>query len=101
LRINFYRIVQEALNNIMKHSQATEVHIKIVRESERVMLTIRDNGVGFSLGTRASMGGTSGFGLTGMVERAHLLGGELRVSSAPGEGTVLILQIPVGTNAVR
>ena len=95
LRINFYRIVQEAVNNIMKHSQATEVLVKIARTTEWLTLTIRDNGVGFTPGTRPSKGGKSGFGLTGMEERSHLLGGELRVTSGPGAGTVLTMEIPL------
>ena len=99
LRINFYRIVQEALNNIMKHAQATEVLVRIVRTVERLTLTIRDNGVGFTPGDRPSKGGKSGFGLTGMEERTHLLGGELRVASALGTGTVLTMEIPIGIKA--
>ncbi len=99
LRINFYRIVQEALNNIIKHAQAADVQVKIVRTVERLTLTIRDNGVGFTPGVRPSTGGKSGFGLTGMVERTHLLGGELRVASVPGAGTVLTIEIPFGVKS--
>jgi signal transduction histidine kinase/ligand-binding sensor domain-containing protein len=99
LRINFYRIVQEALNNIMKHAQSTEVLVKIARTPDRLTLTIRDNGVGFTPGARPSKGGKSGFGLTGMEERAHLLGGELRVTSAPDAGTVLTMEIPLGVSS--
>ncbi len=98
LRINFYRIVQEALNNIMKHAQATQVQIKVARGAARLSMTVRDNGVGFNPGTRSSKGGKGGFGLTGMAERAHSLGGELRVSSVPGQGTVLTFEIPVQAN---
>lgn len=95
LRINFYRIVQESLNNIMKHSQATEVNIHITRNKERVILSIRDNGIGFNPANRPSKGGKSGFGLTGMEERAHSLGGNFRVRSAPGQGTVMTVEIPI------
>jgi signal transduction histidine kinase len=95
LRINFYRIVQESLNNIMKHSQATDVDIHITRDKERVILSIRDNGIGFNLASRPSKGGKSGFGLTGMEERAHSLGGNFRVRSAPGQGTVMTVEIPI------
>jgi signal transduction histidine kinase/ligand-binding sensor domain-containing protein len=95
LRINFYRIVQEALNNVMKHAQATEIQVKIVRKEGRLNLTIRDNGVGFTPGARPTKAGKSGFGLTGMAERAHLLGGEFRVSSTSGAGAVLTIEIPL------
>ena len=85
LRINFYRIVQECLNNIVKHSKATEASIGIRRTLERVELTISDNGRGFAPGGRSPEPDKSGFGLTGMAERARLLGGELAMlQSTPG-----------------
>ncbi len=96
LRINFYRIVQESLNNIMKHAQATEAEVSIVRNEERMILSIHDNGNGFTPGNRSSKGEKSGFGLTGMAERANLLGGDFRVRSAPGQGTVMTVEIPLG-----
>jgi signal transduction histidine kinase/ligand-binding sensor domain-containing protein len=94
LRINFYRIVQEALNNVVKHAEATEAEVRIQRKDERTVLTIQDNGRGF--GGRVTQPGQSGFGLTGMAERANLLGGELQVQSAPGEGTVMTVVINRG-----
>lgn len=95
LRINFYRIVQESLNNIMKHAQATDVNIHITRDKERVILSIRDNGIGFNPANPPSKGGKSGFGLTGMEERANSLGGNFRVRSTPGQGTVMTVEIPI------
>jgi len=99
LRINFYRIVQEALNNIMKHAQATEVSVRIVHDKDRLVLTIRDNGRGFTPAARSSHAGPGGFGLTGMTERASLLGGTLKMRSDAGHGTVLTVEIPLGGNA--
>ena len=97
LRINFYRIVQESLNNIVKHAQATEASISVKRTVDRVTLTIRDNGTGFTPESGRSEAnpelGRSGFGRTGMAERARLLGGELSVQTAPDRGTVVSLQI--------
>jgi signal transduction histidine kinase/streptogramin lyase len=95
LRINFYRIVQESLNNMMKHSGATEAEVRAIRDEMRIILSIRDNGLGFNPATRPPKGGKSGFGLTGMAERANLLGGEFRVRSAPGQGTVMTVEFPV------
>jgi signal transduction histidine kinase len=83
LRINFYRIVQESLNNIMKHAGATEVQVRIERKHGRMILNIRDNGRGSTPGDRSFKEGKSGFGLTGIAERARLLGGHFRVRSAP------------------
>ena len=95
LRINFYRIVQESLNNIMKHSHATEAEVRVTRYDNRIVLSISDNGLGFNPATRPSKGGTTGFGTTGMQERAHLLGGNFHMRSAPGQGTVTTVEFPV------
>jgi signal transduction histidine kinase/ligand-binding sensor domain-containing protein len=93
LRISFYRIVQEALSNIMKHSEATEASVGIERSDGHVVLTIRDNGRGFAPETRGSQTGHGGFGLTGIAERARLLGGGLKVHSEPGGATVITVEI--------
>ena len=95
LRINFYRIVQESLGNIMKHAQATEVSVRVKRRVENVSLTIEDNGRGFTPDERSPAPSRSGFGLTGMGERASLLGGELKVRSIPGKGTTVLFEIPL------
>jgi len=99
LRINFYRIVQECLNNIAKHAKATEASIGIQRNAERVVLTIRDNGRGFTPGGGGSDAGPGGFGLTGMVERALLLEGEFAIRSAPGRGTVVSVEFQLRRKA--
>jgi signal transduction histidine kinase/streptogramin lyase len=95
LRINFYRIVQESLGNIMKHAQATEVNVRVKRRIENVILTIEDDGRGFTPDERSPLFSRSGFGLTGMGERARLLGGELKVRSTPGKGTTVMFEIPL------
>lgn len=100
-RINFYRIVQESLNNIVKHARATQVNIKIERTPNQVTLTIRDNGRGFTPGTVKSELERGGFGITGMAERARLLGGVLIVQSALGRGSVVSLLIQSPTNGHR
>ena len=95
LRINFYRIVQESLGNIMKHAQATEVSVRVKRSIENVILTIEDNGRGFTSDERGPLPSRSGFGLTGMGERARLLGGELKVRSTQGRGTAVLFESPL------
>jgi signal transduction histidine kinase/ligand-binding sensor domain-containing protein len=92
LRINFYRIVQESLGNIMKHAQATEVMVRAKRTTQDLTLTIDDNGRGFQPSERSAPNSRSGFGLTGMGERASLLGGDLRVRSTPGKGTTVVVE---------
>jgi two-component system, NarL family, sensor kinase len=77
----------------MKHSQATEVAICLKRSAENVVLTIEDNGRGFTPGAHASRASNSGFGLTGMAERASLLGGVFKVRSTMGYGTTVTVEI--------
>jgi signal transduction histidine kinase/ligand-binding sensor domain-containing protein len=92
LRINFYRIVQEALNNILKHAEATAVLIQVTRLPKRVTLTIQDNGIGFAAERRGETAGPGGFGTTGMTERAALLGGTVVTESALNNGTTIVAE---------
>jgi signal transduction histidine kinase/ligand-binding sensor domain-containing protein len=90
--INFYRIVQESLNNIIKHSKATSAKIRIKKEAGNVELIIKDNGKGFAI-EAVSENKSRGFGLKGMSERARLLGGIYTVKSSAGEGTIVKVKI--------
>jgi signal transduction histidine kinase len=87
--IAIYRIVQEALSNARKHGEATRAVATVARADGEVVITVRDDGHGFD-----PTAATSGFGLMGMRERAELLGGTLRVTSAPGEGTTIVAALP-------
>src|SRR5436190_7778656 len=88
-----YRVVQEALSNTAQHSGATFVAFELrIFPSHGVELRVRDNGVGFDTGT--SSAAHDGIGLSGMAERARLVGGELTVTSSPGSGTRVRLYIP-------
>src|SRR3984885_5583419 len=89
LRINFYRIVQEAANNIMKHSGASEAEIRVEKTSHEILLSIHDNGTGFIPDHKSAGVGKGGFGLTGIRERASLLGGIVDIQSQSGVGTFL------------
>jgi signal transduction histidine kinase/ligand-binding sensor domain-containing protein len=90
--INVYRVLQEALNNIVKHSGASQASVTVTRDEHEVLMEIRDNGKGFEVeaadGKRRSR---RGFGLTGLEERARMLGGKIRVDSAAGQGTTVRL----------
>ncbi|MGH9841532.1 MAG: ligand-binding sensor domain-containing protein [Blastocatellia bacterium] len=90
--MNLYRIVQESINNILKHSHATEAEIKITRAEDRVLLRVSDNGQGFALDAGADAA-KRGFGLTGIAERARMLGGQYRLQSTPGQGAVINIEI--------
>jgi signal transduction histidine kinase/ligand-binding sensor domain-containing protein len=96
LRINFFRIVQESLNNIMKHSRATDVKIVLRRSDSLLTLAIEDNGRGFKPANRPAPTGQNGFGLTGMAERARLLGGTLEIRPGQERGTLILVEIPLG-----
>jgi len=92
-----YRILQEALANVGRHAGATAVAVEIEADDGRLELRIRDDGAGFDPGSLARGSGEdgpgAGLGLSGMVERARLAGGELDVRSAPGGGTTVSLRI--------
>jgi two-component system sensor histidine kinase DegS len=91
-----FRIAQEALNNVRKHSGATEVLTTVEFTDGVVRITVTDNGRGFTVPDRpGKLVETGKLGLTGMLERAHLAGGTLTVRSAPGEGTTVTAEIPV------
>lgn len=90
--INLYRIVQECLNNVVKHSGAGKATVSANVESERIILSVRDNGGGFD-GERS--GDNGGMGLNGIQERAKILGGSLTIHSELGHGTMVLLEIPL------
>ncbi|MBX7223973.1 MAG: hypothetical protein K1Y36_28920 [Blastocatellia bacterium] len=92
-----FRIVQECLNNIVKHSLAATVTIAIKRESDIVAIAISDDGCGFDA-TRTGAA-KSGFGLTGLSERVRMLGGDHHIHSIPGEGSHLSFRLPIHEQA--
>jgi signal transduction histidine kinase len=90
-----YRFVQEALTNIGKYANASEVQVRLAAEDDAVALEVRDDGVGFDM-TRSMVGH---HGLTGMRFRVESIGGRMFVGSAPGEGTTLRAELPAGVVA--
>lgn len=97
--INFFRIAQECMNNIVKHSGATEVKIALARGEQSVRLTVKDNGHGFDF--EQARQANAGFGLSGLAERARLMGGKCEIKSAPGRGATVLIEIPVPPSAAR
>jgi signal transduction histidine kinase len=95
--INFYRIVQEALNNVVKHSQASEVTMVIERTPDFVNLAVRDNGKGGAPNIMDGRISTDTFGVMGMIERGHLLGGKTVIQSIQGQGTIVKLEIALNS----
>jgi signal transduction histidine kinase len=95
VKITIFRIVQEALNNVIKHAGATLVNVKIHYLPGEVRIHVFDNGVGFDMKSVQSRIGRDSLGLAGMKERAALLGGGVTVASRPGYGTEVEAVVPV------
>ncbi|HEV3412584.1 MAG TPA: PAS domain S-box protein [Puia sp.] len=91
LELAIYRIVQEQLNNILKHAGAKRVSIQLKHTDDGLLLSIRDDGKGFDPAERAP-----GIGLENIRRRAVAMNGELKILSAPGKGCELLLQVPYG-----
>lgn len=89
-----FRVVQEAMQNARKHSRASRISVDIHHRDQTILVCIADNGRGFSP-ERVTSTVSSGAGLKGMRERAALVGGELALESAPGDGTVVRLRLPL------
>jgi len=90
--IHIYRIVQESVSNIIKHSKATRAKVTIARNASSVQIRVEDNGQGFDpervdVGTRTGQG----FGLMGIQERARILGGKVEIRSGARDGTAIIV----------
>lgn len=86
-----YRVVQEAMTNVVRHARATRVDVLVERRGDRVVLVVEDDGVGFEP-DRVRRG--EHFGLLGLRERAESLGGTLTLESAPGAGTTIVVEVP-------
>jgi len=90
-----FRIVQEALNNIRRHAQASKAHVVVRFAKDRTKVTISDNGQGFELSGRVDDLPRSGkLGLAGIYERVQLLGGTIELKSTPGKETTLTIDVP-------
>jgi two-component system, NarL family, sensor kinase len=99
--VSLFRVAQEAVQNVVKHAEATRAEVRLVRHGRSVVLTVADNGCGFE--APGELSGSPGggpartrYGLAGMAERVHLIGGRLRVTSQAGAGTTVEATVPVG-----
>ena len=95
--ITLYRVLQEALSNIVKHAHANLVWVDLSMEDNNIILTVQDNGHGFAAGNVQS----NGMGLTNMRERVTIAGGKFSISSMPQRGTILTAQFPLSANLHR
>jgi signal transduction histidine kinase len=90
LEINLYRIIQEVINNAIKHSQAEDLFIQMDYNEDTINLTLEDNGKGFDTSDR---GKNQGIGLKNISDRVDYLNGKLEINSAPGKGTLIVIEI--------
>lgn len=95
LELNLYRIVQEAINNILKHSYASEFSIQVIQKDNMIRILISDDGVGFHAGNKKT---ESGLGLINIRERVESAKGSFKIDTSPGYGTLLIVEIPLELN---
>lgn len=93
MEIAVYRIVQELFNNIIKHARAQEAFIHVVRENEKLAISVEDNGQGFE--PAPNLVPRRGIGLPGLQNRVGLLGGIFTITSRPGQGTIVSIELPV------
>lgn len=89
--VAIFRLTQEAVQNAIKHAEASEIEVKLVVSPSRVNVTVKDDGKGFTLGEAKSQS----FGLIGMRERVDMLDGTLELTSKPGKGTHVFINIPL------
>jgi PAS domain S-box-containing protein len=90
-----FRIFQECLTNVTRHAQAKSVRIALSQEDENILLVVEDDGIGFCEQDLSSTLGS--LGLLGMKERAQFCGGDVQISSSPGNGTTVTIRVPVDT----
>jgi signal transduction histidine kinase len=91
LETSIYRIVQESLTNVVRHAHAAHVDVILQWQDDKIVIIIEDDGVGIDIQKNRA---TNRLGLTGMQERAEMLGGKLLIDSAPQVGTTLVAEIP-------
>ncbi|MBU1169237.1 MAG: PAS domain S-box protein [Proteobacteria bacterium] len=93
--INIYRLVQEALNNVKKHAEASHVVVKFVASVPDIIIRIQDNGKGFDVNERlAAAMNEKRMGLHSMTERVNFMNGKIKINAQPNEGTTIIVNIP-------
>jgi signal transduction histidine kinase len=100
--LNVYRIVQECVNNVGKHSSASHAEVAVHRRECMIEIIVSDDGKGFDVSHAATLSAAQrGFGLAGLSERAKLLGGTMAIESIPGKGTTIVITIPIPTPGIH
>jgi two-component system NarL family sensor kinase len=92
VEIVLYRVIQESVNNVIKHAKATELEIKLIRTANEILATVKDNGIGFNVADKDKV---AGIGLKNIATRIEYLKGSVEYVSAPGLGTSVNITVPV------
>ncbi|MEJ0091630.1 MAG: sensor histidine kinase [Limisphaerales bacterium] len=95
-RTILYRVAQEALNNVARHAHASQVEVSILKHAGGICMKVSDDGKSFDLEYVMKTKGRKHLGLLGMRERVEMVGGIFCVESAPGKGTTIVVEIPLG-----
>jgi signal transduction histidine kinase len=98
-QLHIYRMVQEIINNAVKHSGATRLQIDINQENDKLILEVSDNGKGFN--TNAVINNNTGLGIKNIFGRTRMLDGDMYLISAPGKGTTYKIEIPIACNELQ
>jgi len=93
VKVNFYRIAQEAVNNAIKHSEAKDISVQLVEDANLLRLTIEDNGRGFTSTKTTDLYKHNG--LINMRDRARIMKGKLSIESDINRGTLIIIEVPL------
>src|SRR5215468_2341114 len=101
IEITLYRVLQEALNNVVKHARASSVTVNVYQDANFITCKVQDDGVGFNPSFAQKPGRRSGLGLTSMRERVSSIGGTLEFDSSSGRGTCLFIRVPIPSTEVK
>ncbi len=95
IKVNIYRVIQEALSNAMKHAQASHINVQLNNNDETLFLTIEDDGNGFDVGAILKSTKKEGHGMSNMMDRVSILGGNITFDSSPQFGTMISVEAPI------
>jgi signal transduction histidine kinase len=87
-----YRVIQEAVSNVIKHAKANEISMQLVRHDNELTIVVEDNGVGFD---KKKINQFEGIGLKNIISRVEFLNGRVDFDSTPGRGTTVVIDVPV------
>lgn len=96
IEVAIFRIIQEALNNVFKHSEAKNADVTIEKKEKLVTIEIKDDGIGFDFNKEEIGKDSEGYGILGMIERVDLIGGEIEITSVRDKGTKIRIELSIG-----